>query len=258
MESNTTTSEKTEPGVLLGVPIGKRSLTEAVSEAMSAIDNNGPQITVAFVNSNSIAVAQDDIEHFNALNNTSHVIADGVGVTTMARFAGIDVGPRIAGEQYFLTLMNALEQKGSGRLFFFGSNSEVLANITARCRTDFPSLEVCGTISPPFTKWSEEENDLMVDAINKAKPDVLWVGMTAPKQEKWVYGNREKLTVMVIGSIGAVFDYFAGTISSPPGWLRKIGLETIYRLVLAPGRVWKRAILGNSRFVYFVLKRHIL
>ena len=98
----------------------------------------------------------------------------------------------------------------------------------------------------------------MVSRINDANPDVLWVGMGAPKQEKWVYRNRNALQAPLIGSIGAVFDYFAGTNPPPPRWVRRCGLETPYRLMREPRRLWRRALISNLMFVIRVIQRHIL
>ena len=98
----------------------------------------------------------------------------------------------------------------------------------------------------------------MVQTINDAKPDVLWVGMTAPKQEKWVEENRHNLTVPVIGSIGAVFDFYAGTYARAPQWVCRIGLEWAYRFLLEPRRMWQRNCVSAPKFLWLVMSRHVL
>lgn len=243
--------------VLLGVPIGQRSLELATERALVAIEEKSPPVVFACAMSHSLNVAQSDAEFFAALCEADVVVADGVGVTLMARLAGIDVGTRIAGEEYFLSLMNALEMRGKGRVFFFGSSYKVLKLISERFVRQFPSLELCGVLSPPFRPWSDEENLEMIKMINNAHPDVLWVGMTAPKQEKWVYRSYQLLNVPFIGSIGAVFEYFAGTNQSPPRWIRSMGLETPYRLAMEPRRLWRRAIVSNTQFILRVLQQHV-
>ena len=97
----------------------------------------------------------------------------------------------------------------------------------------------------------------MIAWINATRPDVLWVGMTAPKQEKWVYENRDALDASVIGSVGAVFDYFAGMISSPPRWIRTLGVESIYRTIKNPRHIWRRMFITNPKFVLLVIWRHV-
>jgi exopolysaccharide biosynthesis WecB/TagA/CpsF family protein len=98
----------------------------------------------------------------------------------------------------------------------------------------------------------------MIEVINAAKPDVLWVGMTAPKQEKWVEENRHLLNVAVIGSIGAVFDYFSGTHPRAPQWICEYGIEWMYRFVKEPKRMWKRNFVSTPKFIALVLKQHIM
>lgn len=186
------------------------------------------------------------------------VVADGIGVTVMARLVGVPIGPRITGTDYFHAVLGALQQRGGGRVFFFGSSQQVLDLIVKRFVADFPSLTLCGTLSPPFGEWSDEENRRMVQVINEAKPDVLWVGMTAPKQEKWVEFNRRELNAPMIGSIGAVFDFYAGTYSRAPQWMCRMGLEWAYRFLLEPRRMWRRNFLSAPRFVWLVLRYHTL
>jgi N-acetylglucosaminyldiphosphoundecaprenol N-acetyl-beta-D-mannosaminyltransferase len=204
-------------------------------------------------------VAQSDPVFLDALNDADQVVADGVGVTLMGRLARVDVGPRIVGEEYFSSLMRALDSRGGGRIFFFGSSNEVLEKIANRIGHAYPSLTLCGVLSPPYRPWSDEENAVMVRKINESNPDVLWVGMTAPKQEIWVFRNRHALHVPIIGSIGAVFDYFAGTVPSPPHWVRRAGLEWFYRVFWNdnPRRFWLRG-LSFPKLLFMVLREHIL
>jgi len=245
--------------ILLGIPIGPLSLESAITDALEAIDRKKQPVVFACANTHSVVVAQSDPVFFNALNDADQVVADGVGVKIMGRFARIDIGPRIVGEEYFTSLMQALEQRKHGRIFFFGSSDDVLRKIAGKIETTYPSLTLCGVLSPPFRSWSVDENAEMIKTINNAKPDVLWVGMTAPKQEKWVFDNRHELDVPVIGSIGAVFDFFAGVIPSPPPWVRKAGLEAFYRLFRNsnPRRFWLRG-LSIPKLVFMVLREHIL
>ena len=247
------------PGVLLGIPIGQPSLEVAVNDALAAIDRKRPPIVFACANTHSVVIAQKDPVFLNALNDADQVVADGVGVKIVGRLARIDVGPRIIGEEYFSSLMRSLELRGSGRIFFFGSSDFVLRKIAERVKQVYPSLTLCGMLSPPFRVWPEEENSGMVKTIADSRPDVLWVGMTAPKQENWVFNNRHLLDVPVIGSIGAVFDYFAGTVPSPPRWVRKAGLEFLYRAFrnTSPWTFWLRG-LSFPKLVFLVLRKHTL
>jgi N-acetylglucosaminyldiphosphoundecaprenol N-acetyl-beta-D-mannosaminyltransferase len=203
-------------------------------------------------------VARRDGTFRRALLDADQLVADGSGVRTVARLAGKDVGPRIIGQQYYESLMGRLQSRGQGRVFFFGSSQSVLNLIEQRFATEYPDLTLCGAISPPFGDWPGEKNREFIETINAADPDILWVGMTAPKQEKWVYENRRKLDVPVVGSIGAVFDFFAGTVKASPDWIRRCGMEALYRLAAEPKRLWKRVLLSNVAFVCVGVRDEVL
>lgn len=245
-------------GSLLGVAIDRKPLDQLLDDALAAVTRRGPRVTFACANPHSLVTAQQDSFFLRSLNQASHVVADGVGVLMMARMAGIAVGPRITGHDFFMHMMQALEERGGGRVFFFGSSQKVLKMIYARCSRDFPRVTICGMVSPPYRDWSEAENAAMLSTINNARPDVLWVGMTAPKQEKWVETNRNWLKVPVIGSVGAVFDFYAGTYPRAPDWMCRFGMEWLYRLIKEPQRMWRRNFISSPLFVLLVLRRHLL
>ena len=247
-----------DAGILLGIPIDRKSLAEVTEEALQAINRKISQRVFVCANPHSLVVAQHDDSFQSALTHAKLVVADGIGVSFMARLVGVQIGPRITGTDYFQAVLMALQQRGGGRVFFFGSSQRVLDLVAKRFAADFPSLTLCGTFSPPFGSWSDEENRRMVQVINDAKPDVLWVGMTAPKQEKWVEENRHNLTAPVIGSIGAVFDFYAGTYARAPQWVCRIGLEWAYRFILEPRRMWQRNCVSAPKFFWLVLCRHVL
>ena len=246
-----------EAGYLLGIPIDHKSLSSVIEDSLQAVEEKTSQRVFACANPHSLVVAQHDTDFHSALTHADLVVVDGVGVSLMARLVGCRLGPRITGTDYFQGVLHALQQRGSGRVFFFGSSPYVLDRIAKRFAVEFPSLTLCGVVSPPFGDWSEIENLRMVKMINDAKPDVLWVGMTAPKQEKWVEANRRQLAVSVIGSIGAVFDFYAGTYSRAPKWICDVGLEWLYRFIREPRRMWRRNFLSAPKFVWLVLQQHI-
>jgi N-acetylglucosaminyldiphosphoundecaprenol N-acetyl-beta-D-mannosaminyltransferase len=116
--------------------------------------------------------------------------------------------------------------------------------------SDFPNIRVVGTFSPPFKEeFSHAENLMMIETINRAKPDVVWIGMTAPKQEKWTYENREKLDVKVLGPVGAVFDFYTGNVKRPPKIFQEWGLEWLPRFFREPRRLWRRNLISNPKFI---------
>src|SRR5438309_394558 len=161
-----------DAGILLGIPIDRMSLAEVTAEALQAIDRRMLQRVFACANPHSLVVAQCDSSFQSALTQANLVVADGVGVSFMARLVGVQIGPRITGTDYFQAVLIALQQRRGGRVFFFGSSQRVLDLIAEHFAADFPSLTLCGILSPPFGSWSDEENRRMVQVINDAKPDV--------------------------------------------------------------------------------------
>ena len=240
---------------MLGVSIGSRTLNEILSACEAAIRDRGDSFVFACANPHSLVVARGDPEFREALANASAVVADGVGCTLAATLAGVSVGPRITGSDYFSAVMTSLNRTG-GRAFFFGSSTDVLSKLTERVGTNFPHVETA-SLSPPYGPWSPQENSVMINRICEFKPDVLWVGMTAPKQEKWVFANEARLRVPVIGSIGAVFDYYAGVTQRAPQWICDLGLEWLYRLPREPRRLWRRTMISAPLFLWLVLHERI-
>ena len=140
-------------------------------------------------------------------------------------------------------------------VMFMGSSQKVLDLIVKRAAEVYPHLKIV-TYSPPYKpEFSEEDNKAIVEAINAADPDLLWIGMTAPKQEKWTYSHWNELNIHChVGTIGAVFDFFAGTVERAPMWWQRHGLEWLYRLLKEPKRMWRRYIIGNSLFLWNMVK----
>ena len=140
-------------------------------------------------------------------------------------------------------------------VMFMGSSEKVLDLIVKRAAEVYPHLKIV-TYSPPYKpEFSEEDNKAIVEAINAADPDLLWIGMTAPKQEKWTYSHWNELNIHChVGTIGAVFDFFAGTVERAPMWWQCHGLEWLYRLLKEPKRMWRRYIIGNTLFLWNMLK----
>ena len=140
-------------------------------------------------------------------------------------------------------------------VMFMGSSQKVLDLIVKRAAEVYPHLKIV-TYSPPYKpEFSDEDNKAIVEAINAADPDLLWIGMTAPKQEKWTYSHWNELNIHChVGTIGAVFDFFAGTVERAPMWWQRHGLEWLYRLLKEPQRMWRRYIIGNTLFLWNMLK----
>lgn len=210
------------------------------------------KLLINTINAHSYNIAQKDSRFAEALQKGDVLIPDGAGIIKACRWLKSKSKPkeRIAGWDLFKLEMEKLNDKG-GKCFFMGSSENVLALIKQRVKVDFPNIEV-ETYSPPYKpEFSMKENSAIINAINTADPDLLWIGMTAPKQEKWAYTHWEKLQIHChCGTIGAVFDFYAGTVKRAPVWWQSHSLEWCYRLLKEPRRMWRRYIIGNALFIW--------
>lgn len=217
------------------------------------------KLLINTINAHSYNTALKDKLFQRALINGDVLIPDGVSIVKACKWLNAKSQPkeRIAGWDLFAFEMDKLNKKG-GKCFFMGSSEKVLSLIRKRASVDYPNI-VVETYSPPYKpEFSEEDNKAIVEAINKADPDLLWIGMTAPKQEKWTYSHWNELNIHChVGTIGAVFDFFAGTVERAPIWWQEHGLEWAYRLVKEPKRMWRRYIIGNSLFLWNISKEKI-
>lgn len=220
------------------------------------------KVLINTINAHSFNVAQKDELFAEALEKGDYLIPDGASIIKACKWLKAKSQPkeRIAGWDLFAFEMQQLNKKGAMRnekksVMFMGSSEKVLELIKQRAVSDYPNLKVI-TYSPPYKpEFSEEENRAIIRAINDANPDLLWIGMTAPKQEKWAYQHWKELNIHChVGTIGAVFDFYAGTARRAPMWWQKHSLEWLYRLINEPKRMWRRYILGNPLFLWYISK----
>lgn len=214
------------------------------------------KLLINTINAHSYNTAQKDNLFAEALKNGDVLIPDGMSIVKAFKWKHWMNGPknRVAGADLFNFEMKKLNEKG-GTCFFLGSSEKVLKLIKERAAMDYPNIKIA-TYSPPYKpEFTDEENRQMVEAVNTANPDLLWIGMTAPKQEKWAYSHWKDLNIHChCGTIGAVFDFYAGTAKRAPIWWQKHGLEWLYRLIKEPRRMWKRYIIGNALFLWNIGK----
>lgn len=224
------------------------------------------KLLINTINAHSYNTARKDSLFAEALTNGDVLLPDGVSIVMACKWIKAKSLPkeRIAGWDLFAFEMEKLERESeelrtkseeSKIVMFMGSSQKVLDLIVKRAAEVYPHLKVV-TYSPPYkTEFSDEDNKAIIDAIHAANPDLLWIGMTAPKQEKWTYSHWKELNIHChVGSIGAVFDFFAGTMKRAPMWWQEHGLEWLYRLLKEPKRMWRRYIIGNVLFLWNMVK----
>ena len=214
------------------------------------------KLLINTINAHSYNTALKDKLFAEALMKGDELIPDWASIIKACRWIKAKSQPkeRIAGWDLFTFEMERLNKKG-GKCFFMGSSEKVLALIKEKAKIVYPNITV-ETYSPPYKPaFSEEDNRHIISTINQANPDLLWIGMTAPKQEKWTYSHWHELDIHChVGTIGAVFDFFAGTMQRAPIWWQEHSLEWLYRLIKEPRRMWKRYIIGNILFIYNIMK----
>ena len=213
------------------------------------------KVLINTINAHSYNVARKDELFADALQKGDYLIPDGISIVKACKWINAKSKPkeRVAGYDLFEFEMEKLNNKG-GTVMFMGSSEKTLALDVKQAAMRFPNLKVV-TYSPPYKPvFTEEDNRAIIEAINNANPDLLWIGMTAPKQEKWTYSHWNELNIHChVGTIGAVFDFFAGTVERAPEWWQRHGLEWLYRLIKEPRRMWRRYIIGNTVFLWHML-----
>ncbi|MBQ0048901.1 MAG: WecB/TagA/CpsF family glycosyltransferase [Bacteroidales bacterium] len=242
------------------------------------------KVLINTINAHSFNVAQRDELFAEALTRGGYLIPDGASIVKACRWKKAKCQPkeRISGWDLFEFEMQRLAkeneeedlanttkwqtepsgasgQEATGerrkKVMFMGSSEKVLNLIRERAAKDYPGLEIV-TYSPPYKpEFSDADNRAIIAAINAAQPNLLWIGMTAPKQEKWAYVHWEELQISChVGTIGAVFDFYAGTVKRAPLWWQRHSLEWLYRLLREPRRMWRRYVIGNVKFLWTVAR----
>ena len=210
-----------------------------------------------YVNPHSIVMSHSDSDFRAATSAADLVMADGAGIILASKILGLPIHKRVCGPTSMLAVIEYGIDKDF-KHYFFGASEECLEKLSSNIKGKFPNAAIVGTESPPYRAVSEEENDAMIRRINESGANMLWVGLGAPKQEKWIAQNLDKLlNVNVVFGVGAAFDYHAGVVKWAPTWIRSIGLEWAYRFVQQPRRLLKRNI-NSLVFLSRVLKSRLL
>ena len=237
--------------------LGTRFAQMNMEDTLKAIEKfiaNGRKSQVCVTNAYSLVLMQKDKELKDITNSARLVVADGKPLAWISKLYGEPIPERVAGPDLFYEFSKRSAKKRY-KLFFLGSNSATLKKMVENLRKIFPSLQIAGAYSPPFKKqFSERENEKIVSLINKVKPDVLFVGLGAPKQERWIWEHKDELQVPVSVGVGAAFDFVAGTVKRAPRWMQKWGLEWLFRVCQEPRRLWRRYLISNSIFLWLVGK----
>ena len=244
---------------ILDYEVDSRNVSECADSIMITLALGDRSCSwLACLNPHTYVVALNDSSFASALHSANWLVPDGVGVVWASSVLGGHVRERVTGSDVFSALHQRMNATGGLSVFFLGASEKTLAQIRSCMALDFPHIRVAGTYSPPFkSTYSEQELDEMISAVNETRPDVLWVGMTAPKQEKWIFENRSRLDVCFAAAVGAVFDFYTGNVKRSHPIFQRWGLEWLPRLLQQPRRLWRRMFVSAPIFVMHVMRERL-
>jgi N-acetylglucosaminyldiphosphoundecaprenol N-acetyl-beta-D-mannosaminyltransferase len=224
---------------------------EVFVDELESIDLETKKI-INTINPHSYVTAKKDTYFSEALKGSHVLLPDGSGIVLAAKLLKRKKISKIAGSDLHIFLLMQMNKK-NGKVFYMGSSQNTLDRIEERIVCEYPNIKV-ESYSPPFKpEFSNEDNQIIIEKINEFKPDVLFVGMTAPKQEKWLHQHQDQLDFKVASSIGAVFDFYAGTVVRPSQFWLDLHLEWLPRLLKEPKRLWRRNFVSTPLFLYEIL-----
>lgn len=199
-------------------------------------------------NVHTTVTAYEDEKYKAVQNGGILAMPDGGPLSSIGRKRGFKEMERTTGPSYMGAIFEISALHG-WKHYFYGSTQETLDKLKIELEKKYPGLEVAGMYSPPFRAMTKEEDEKIVDEINESHPDFVWVGLGAPKQEKWMADHQGKVEGLMVG-VGAGFDYYAGNIKRAPEWMQKSNLEWLFRLIQDPKRLFSRYLTTNSKFIW--------
>jgi N-acetylglucosaminyldiphosphoundecaprenol N-acetyl-beta-D-mannosaminyltransferase len=232
---------------VLGVAVSPINMGLALEQITTAIANKQKGY-VCVTGVHGISVAQSDPAFRQILNRAFLCTPDGMPLVWVGRCQGQKQMRRVYGPDLMLAVME-LSGKTGWRHFFYGGAHGTADMLTARLAQRFPKLQIVGAWEPPFRPLNQEERQKLREQIRLARPDILWVGLSTPKQEMFMAEYLDQLDVTLMFGVGAAFDFLAGTVRQAPKWMQRSGLEWLFRLYCEPRRLWKRYFKNNPLFV---------
>ena len=237
---------------ILGVGVSAIDMEMALAEIGAWIQEREHHY-VCVTGVHGVMESQADPELLRIHNASGLTTPDGMPLVWAGHRAGAHQMRRVYGPDLMLALCEAAAAAG-WRSYFYGGKAGVPERLAERLRTRFPALEVAGTWSPPFRPLTPDEDEALVERINATHPDLVWVGLSTPKQERWMAAHVDRLEAPVLLGVGAAFDLVGGTLPQAPIWMQRHGLEWAYRLFREPRRLWRRYLRNNPRFVWAILR----
>ena len=236
---------------ILGVGVSALNMELALRQTESLLDQRRRGY-ICVTGVHGIMEAQSDNAFRDILNRSFLTTPDGMPTVWLGRIHGFKQMSRVYGPDYMLGLCERSVTKGY-RHFLYGGKPGVAEELKAELTRRFPGLQIVGTYTPPFRPLNtEEENDLR-SQLEKSQADVLWCGLSTPKQERFMAAYFQRMPVKLMVGVGAAFDLLSGNLSEAPDWMKKAGLQWLYRLIKEPRRLWRRYLINNPKFTWLTL-----
>jgi N-acetylglucosaminyldiphosphoundecaprenol N-acetyl-beta-D-mannosaminyltransferase len=239
---------------VLGIPFNCMEYSH-VFQQINRWHNNSTCCSISFVNPHSVIVSFKDEDMANALRQSALILSDGIGIVLASRILGCSLLHRITGPAFMLKCCEWSQYYGYSH-YFYGGADGVAQKLVTHLKEKYPNLKIAGTYCPPFRNLTTQEEEEVIVNINSCKPDILWVGLGAPKQEIWINRHFGKIQATAMIGVGAAFDFHSGHRKWAPKWIRDMGIEWLYRFLQEPRRMWRRT-LNNAIFLCCVFGQKI-
>lgn len=236
---------------VLGVGISDVNLTLTVRIAQEWIKTGDPKY-ICFCNVHTVMSCQHDPMFYKVIESAGLAVPDGMPLVWIGRLKGGKQISRVYGPDFMLALCQLSQDLGY-RHYFYGGEPDVAEDLKDKLQKRYPRLKVVGTYSPPFRPLTQEEDAEVVEKINMAKPQYVWVSLGGPKQDYWAFHHVGRIEGAVILPVGAAFDFLTGRVPQAPRWMQQAGLEWLFRLLSEPRRLWRRYLIENPKFLLMVL-----
>jgi N-acetylglucosaminyldiphosphoundecaprenol N-acetyl-beta-D-mannosaminyltransferase len=224
---------------ILGVHVSAINMGQALDSIQSWIEDRNDSQYVCVTSAHGVMEAQRDMEFKRILNQSGLTTPDGMSIVWLLRLSEQNHVGRVYGPDLALAVFERGLEFG-WKHYFYGGAQEIPGLLAEKMREKFPGLSVTGTHSPPFRELTTEEEEKIVKMVNEADPDIIWIGISTPKQERWMVKFAQRVNAPVLIGIGAAFDFLTGEKKQAPLWMQRNGLEWLFRLLSEPRRLWKR------------------
>ena len=237
-------------GRVLGVEVAATDMDAAIGTVCDSIDALRGEY-LCFTNAHTTVTAYGDDGFLQAQNSSVATFPDGKPVAVVMKMRGHKSTMRVTGPDFMGKMFEMSEQNGLSH-YFYGSTEDTISVLREKLLEKYPNIKIAGMYSPPFRELSAEDDEKIVEMINSAAPDIVWVGLGAPKQENWMLAHKGRINALMAG-VGAGFDYHAGKLRRAPKWMQTLCLEWLYRLIQEPRRLFGRYISTNTKFIWLNL-----